>query len=170
MANYIDFEEQAKKIKLIALDLDGVVNEGLTGYGEMGIVLFKQYNQKDFEAINELRKTFIVVVVSTDSSINYSVCKSKNIPFFVSPKSKKDALSRAMVKYGATPDEVVYVGNSFSDTENCRMIPFSLCPSDAVGEVKSCCHMLESFAGYGVMAEVYDFLKSEIISRKKLDK
>ena len=170
MANYIDFEEQTKKIKLIAFDLDGIVNEGLIGYGEMGVILFKQYNMKDFEAINELKKIFIVVVVSTDSSINYSVCKTRSIPFFVNPKNKKDALAKAMVKYGVTPDEVVYVGNSFSDVDNCRMIPFSLCPSDAIGEVKSCCHTLESFAGYGVLAEVYDLLKSEIIQRKKLDK
>lgn len=170
MANYIDFDEQTKKIKLIAFDLDGIVNEGLIGYGEMGTILFKQYNMKDFEAINELKKAFIVVVVSVDSSINYSVCKTRNIPFFVNPKSKKGALTKATIKYGVTPDEVVYVGNSFSDIESCRMIPFSLCPSDAIAEVKSCCHTLESFAGYGVLAEVYELLKPEIISRKKLDK
>ena len=170
MANYIDFDEQTKKIKLVAFDLDGVVNEGITGFGEMGIVLFKQYNMKDFEAINELKKTFQVAVVSTDSSINYSVCKTKKISFFVNSKSKKDALSKAMVRYGATPDEVVYIGNSFSDLESCKMIPFSLCPSDAVGEVRNCCHTLESFAGYGVVAEVYDLLKSEIIRRRTLDK
>ncbi len=165
--NYIDFEEQTKKIKLIAFDLDGVVNEGLTGYGEMGTVLFKQYNTKDFEAINELRKTFVVISVSTDSAINYGVCKAKHIPFFVD-KNKNNALSRAMVRYGVRPEEVVYIGSSFSDVGNCKMIPFSLCPSDSVTDVKACCHPLETFAGYGVLAEVYNLLKPEILRRQSL--
>lgn len=169
MGNYIEFEEKAKEIKLIAFDLDGIVNEGLIGYGEMSTVLFKQYNIKDFEAINELRKTFQVVVVSTDSAINYSVCKTRRIPFFVD-QNKRNALSKAMVKYNVRPDNVVYIGHSFSDIKNCKAIPFSLCPSDAINEIKHRCHVLESFAGYGVIAEVYDLLKTEIIRRKKLDK
>jgi len=169
MLNSINFEECAKKIKFVAFDLDGVVNEGLIGYGEMAIPLMKQYNLKDFEAINELKKTFIVVVVSEDSSINYHLCRSKKIPFFCT-KNKNDALKKAMLKYNVTPEEVVYIGNSFSDVENCKMIPFSLCPSDAVNEVLSVCKPVESFAGYGVVAEVYGFLKPEIKRRMGIDK
>lgn len=169
MSNIVNFEENTKKIKLVAFDLDGVVNEGLVGYGEMAIPLMKQYNLKDFEAINELKKTFVVVVVSEDSNINYHLCRTKRIPFFCT-KNKNDALKKAMLKYNVTPEEVVYVGNSFSDVENCKMIPFSLCPSDAIRSVLSVCHSVESFAGYGVIAEVYDLLKPEIKRRKALDK
>lgn len=169
MANYIDFEEQSKKIKMIALEIDGVITEGLVCITDMPSVAFKQYNLKDFEAIDELKNTFKVVVVSSDWAVNKNLCASRHIPFFCM-KTKKEALSKAMIKYGVTPEEVVYVGHSFSDIDNCRMIPFSLCPSDAVSDIKNCCHVLESFAGYGVMAEIYDLLKNEIIRRKKLDK
>jgi len=169
MSNFIDFEEQSKKIKMIAFDLDGVVTEGLVGYGEMGIPLFKQYNVKDLEAVNELKKFFTIVVVSADNSINYHLCRAKNIPFFHNSRSKKEALSKAMMRYGVTPEEVVYIGHSFSDIENCKMIPFSLCPSDAVGELRPFCHVLDCFAGYGAVPEVYELLKSEIIRRQTLD-
>lgn len=168
MPNYIDFEEQAKKIKMIALELDGVVTEGLVCFTDMPAVAFKQYNLKDFEAIDELKKTFKVVVVSSDWSVNKNLCASKHIPFFCA-KTKKEALSKAMIKYSVTPDEVIYIGHSFSDVDNCRMVPFALCPSDAVPELKRFAKPLESFAGYGVVAEVYELLRSEIIRRNTLD-
>lgn len=168
--SHINFEEQVKKIKLIAFDLDGTVTEGLIGYGEMAIPLMKQYNMKDFEAINELKKIFTIVVVTSDNRINYSLCRDKNIPMFYNPKSKQDSLRKAMLRYNVQAEEVIYIGSSFSDVTNCKMIPFSLCPSDAVHEVKRFAEPMESFAGYGVIAELHEVLRHEIIRRETLDK
>jgi len=164
-------EEMLSKVKVIASEIDGILTEDLVHTDELGNVPFKKYCVKDFEAINELKKTFTFVFVASDPRVNFNLCRSKNIPFYFDKKNKNDALRKAMKKYGVGAEEVLYIGRSFSDLENIRMIPFSLCPDDAIDEVKAvACHSLGSFGGYGVLCEVYDILKPEISRRKTLTK
>ena len=42
-------------IKVIVSEIDGIVTEHLSGIGEMGITMFKQYYIKDFDAINQIK-------------------------------------------------------------------------------------------------------------------
>lgn len=163
------FEEWCSKIKLIVSEIDGIVTEDLLYIDELGNVPFKGFYRKDFEAINELRKTFTFAFLSSDNSISYHLCRRKNIPFYHAQKDKKEGLIRIMRKYGVTPEEIVYIGSSFSDVGCIQMVPFSMCPVDAVSDVKTTCyHVLDSFSGTGVLCEVYDFLKFEILRRKNL--
>jgi 3-deoxy-D-manno-octulosonate 8-phosphate phosphatase KdsC-like HAD superfamily phosphatase len=48
-----------------------------------------------------------------------------------------------------------------------RMVPFSICPSDAVTDVKEIAHeVLPMLGGEGILCSVYDLLKTEIKFRK----
>ena len=79
------------KIKLIVSELDGVITEGLTAYGEMNVPMFKQFCTKDFEAINLIKKMdYSFVFMSVDAAINMSMCRKRNIAFFQAERSKKD--------------------------------------------------------------------------------
>ena len=83
-------------------------------------------------------------------------------------RSKKDALVRILNRYILSPEEVMYIGSSYSDLECLTMVPFSLCPEDAVSDAKHVArYHLNSISGMGVLTEVYDLLKPEIIRRKK---
>jgi len=165
------FEEWCSKIKVIVSEIDGIITEDLLYIDELGNVPFKGFYRKDFDAINELKKTFTFVFLSSDNAISYNMCRRKNIPFFHAPKNKKNVLIKVMQRYGVSPEEIIYIGNSYSDVKCLRMIPFSLCPSDAVEDVKSICyHKLSSCGGIGVLEEVFNLLKHEIIRRKTLDK
>jgi len=164
-----DIFERCEKIKLIVSEMDGIVNKGLSGIGEMNVTLFKQYCLKDFEAINELKKTFIFAFVTADNSINYYAARARNIPLFYNQKDKKQPLVNLMQKYGVGPEEVLYIGTSFSDLENIKMIPFSMCPADAITDVKLQSYfILDTPAGDGVICEVYALLKPEIVRRQTL--
>ena len=97
------------------------------------------------------------------------MARARNIPLFHNAKDKKQALIALMQKYGVGPEEVLYIGASFSDLENIKMIPFSMCPSDAITDVKFQSYfVLDTFAGYGVLCEVYSLLKAEISRRQVL--
>lgn len=161
------FEEWCSKIKIIVSEIDGIITEDSLYIDELGNIPFKKFHKKDFEAINELKKTFVFVFLSSDNAISYHLCRRKSIPFYHSPKNKKESLVKIMQRYSVTPDEVIYIGNSFSDLKCMQMIPFSLCPIDAVTDVKTICyHVLESYAGEGVLCEVYHLLEHETIKRK----
>jgi 3-deoxy-D-manno-octulosonate 8-phosphate phosphatase (KDO 8-P phosphatase) len=162
----IDF----KRLKLIISEIDGIVTEHLTAFDPMGISIFKQYNLKDFEAVNELKKIFTFVFISSDNSINYKVCRDKNIPFYYAQKSKLSEISNILKRYNVTPDEVLYVGSTYSDLDCINLIPLSACPSDSVAEVRNAALIkLENPSGLGVLCELYSLLRNEINIRKRLD-
>lgn len=160
--------EELKRIKIIVSELDGIVTEHLSAIDPMGFTVFKQYYMKDFEAVNELKKGFTFVFISSDESINYKVCRDRNIPFYYDKRRKKDALIKIMRKYDVSPEDVLYMGSTFSDLENMRMIPCSFCPSDSVTLIKEIAmHVLSNPSGIGVLCELHDVLYSEILRRNR---
>jgi 3-deoxy-D-manno-octulosonate 8-phosphate phosphatase (KDO 8-P phosphatase) len=162
------FQEHCSKLKLIVSEVDGIITEDLTSVSEIGFTVFKSFYRKDFEAINELKKTFTFVFLSSDNHVSYNLCRNKNIPFFWESQDKKRALAKIITKYGVSAEEIMYIGCSFSDLECINFIPFSVCPSDSVNVVlKSASHVLNSFGGGGVLCELYDILKPEILRRNK---
>lgn len=164
----IGLEEELSKLEVIVSEVDGVLTMGDIDVDELGNVPFKKFYVKDFEAINILKKTFKVVFLSADNSISYNFMRKKNIPFYYDPKSKKAKLVEIMKRYGVTPEQIMYIGYNYSDIECMRMIPFSVCPDDAVSDVINISvSTLPVLSGSGVFCAIYDMLKPEIQRRLK---
>lgn len=160
------FEDWCSKIKIIVSEVDGIITDGLLNYDELGNVVIKSYCKKDFEAINELKKTFKFIFLSSSNTISYNLCRRENIPFFYFPKNKKNGLTKIMLKYGVTPEEIIYIGCSLSDVQCMQLIPFSISPEDGIDEVKTIAyHTLKEYGSAGVISEVYTLLKPEINKR-----
>lgn len=161
-----DFTEALQKVQVIIGEVDGVLTTGVFPVDELGNVPFKFFYHKDFEAINLLRKHFKVVFIAADNKVSYNMFRSKQIPFYYEPKNKKQALLQALKRYSLTPDQAIYVGSTYSDIECMRQIPLSICPTDAVPEIKSLAiKIIPIYAGDGIMCELYEFLKPEIKRR-----
>ena len=164
----VGLEDTLPKLKLIVSEVDGVLTTGEIPVDEIGNVLYKEFCIKDFEAINLLKKHFKVAFLSADNRISYNMCRRKNIPFFHDPKDKKAKLAEILKRYGVTPDEIMYIGSTYSDLECMRMVPFSVCPDDAVSDVINVsASTLPMLSGAGVFCALYDFLKPEIQRRLK---
>jgi len=173
------FYEMCSKVKVIVSEVDGVMTEGSSPLDNMNNTLFKTFYMRDFEAINLLKKTFDFVFLSSDNNVSYNIMRSKNIPFFWAKKNKKDVLIEEIFhRYGVGPEEVLYVGCSYSDIECINMIPVSLCPNDAVTSVQRIISardeiygrsgIMNTFGGGGVLCDLYEILLPAI--RKILDK
>jgi 3-deoxy-D-manno-octulosonate 8-phosphate phosphatase (KDO 8-P phosphatase) len=161
-------DEYMSKIKVIVSEVDGVLNDGISAITESGVTLYKFYYQKDFEAINRLKREFKFVFLSTDNYINYNLCNSKNIAFFWAKINKKEQFVEILRKNKVTPENVLYIGSGLSDIECIKMVPFSVCPIDAPNEVKLISYdVLKSQGGFGVFNEIYSMLKPEIDKRKR---
>jgi 3-deoxy-D-manno-octulosonate 8-phosphate phosphatase KdsC-like HAD superfamily phosphatase len=158
--------EGIQKVEIIISEVDGILNTGLHPVDELGNVPFKFFYNKDFEAINQLKKHFKVVFISCDNKINYNLFRSKNIPFYYEPKKKKPALMAALNRYTLSPDQALYLGSTYSDVECMRQIPLSLCTIDSVPDVKEIATMeLPTYGGDGVMCTLYDMLRAEMRRR-----
>lgn len=163
--NYM--ETPLNEIKIIISEVDGVITNGLNPVDELGNIPFKNFCHKDFEAINELKKTFKFVFLSSDNKVSFNFMRNKNIPFYWAQKSKKDIFSEIMYRYGVTPDNILYIGSSISDLYCINLSKISVCPKDAPNIVKNNVDFVfESGGGCGIITDLYELLISEISKRK----
>ena len=155
-------------ISLVISEIDGIVTEHLVALGEMNTVMFKQFYMKDFEAINLIKKDWGFVFLSSDANINLSLCKKRNIPFFFADRNKKEAYNQIMQRYSLTPDNVLYVGSSYSDIECIKMSGISMCPEDAVPQVKALVSdVIPIYSGTGILCYVYELLQDFKLNRDR---
>ena len=146
-----------KNIKLIVSEVDGVLTNGCIFKDEMCNTVFKQYNLKDFEAINEIKKDFNFVFISSDNAINYNLFRKKNIPFFWAQKSKLNVLYNILRKYEFTASELMYVGGLLSDKECMNLSELSVCSHDSPNTIKKVSSIvLNSLSGEGVLLDLYE--------------
>lgn len=155
-------------IKIIISEMDGIVTEHLSGLGEMDAVLFKQFYMKDFEAINLLKSNWKFSFLSSEAPINMSLCRKRNINFFYAERSKKEIYIKLLQRYSMTPDDALYIGSCYSDIECLRLSGFSMCPEDAVPQVKNTVdHVIPAYGGTGVLCYVYELLNSYRLSKNR---
>ena len=154
-------------IKLIVSEIDGVLTSGDRSEDEMGHVIYKTYQSKDFSAINKIKKNFKFVFMSDDNHINYNMCRRKNIAFYwaKNEKEKVDTLGEIMRRYNCGPDEVVYIGAKVNDARCCQIIPNSLCPDDAGKYLKDkCWATFIANGGEGIVVELLYLLENSEIN------
>jgi len=148
-------------IKLIVSEIDGVITDGKCAEDEIGNVLYKVYNTKDFGAMNEIKKNFKFVFLSDDNRVNYNMCRRRNITFYWgrNEKEKYDRLVEILHRYSCTPDQTIYIGAKMSDKRCLRMIPKSLCPDDVGEYLKNICFAnFIKKGGEGILIELNDLL------------
>jgi 3-deoxy-D-manno-octulosonate 8-phosphate phosphatase KdsC-like HAD superfamily phosphatase len=150
-------------IKLVVSEIDGVVTDGSRAEDEMGHVVYKTYQSKDFSAINEIKKNYKFVFLSDDQHINYNMCRRRNIPFFYGKNEheKYDRLVEILRRYQCTPDETVFIASKVSDMKCINLIPKSFCP-DGSGELlkEKCWAEFTTHGGRGVIVECLYLLKN----------
>lgn len=159
--------------KLIVSEIDGVITNGFFTEDEIGNVLYKTYNYKDFDAINHIKSLgFVLVFIADDNRINYNMCKRRNIPFYWARGADKkfEALGEILRRYSATPDQTIYIPSKLSDIRCVQTIPKTICPSDVSGIIKRMCvsEFVKS-GGEGVMVDLLDLLTGNIIIEEILD-
>ena len=158
--------EGLQNIRIIISEVEGILTDSWVPIDELGNTPFKNFNYRDFEAINILKRHFKVVFISADNKVNYNLMRSKQLPFYYDAKNKKAALLSALKRYSLTPDEALYIGSSYTDIPCMRQVPFSVCPEDAVDDIKEISAVvLPVYGGDGVFCKLYDLLKQDIHRR-----
>ena len=147
----------SSSIKLLLIDIDGVMTNGTKSYDINGNYLSKSYNDKDFTAIKLLKISGVkVCFLSGDRKTNESMAKNRHIDFIFSRQKHKD-LKNICNSYSVDIRDVGYVGDDYYDVPTLRMVGHSFCPSDApLGVKKVCNKTLGTKGGSGVIAEIYD--------------
>lgn len=130
-------QEKLAKIRLLALDVDGVLTDGtinISGNGE----IFKGFNAKDGLGISCLQRYGIVVAIITGrkSDIIHRRAEELGIKYLCEGvKDKYSALSQLCAELHLETAEAAYMGDDLNDLPAFKAAGFSFAPADAAIEV-----------------------------------
>jgi 3-deoxy-D-manno-octulosonate 8-phosphate phosphatase (KDO 8-P phosphatase) len=151
----------AGKIKLLILDVDGVLTDGsiiLDGGGNE----LKSYHVRDGHGIRMTIRAGIMVALITgrySKVVKRRACELGIKEVFQRCRDKKAAYSRLAEKYGLADSEIAYVGDDVVDIPVLKTCGFSVAVADADEEVKPFVRMItKRCGGRGAVREACDFI------------
>ena len=107
-------------IKLVILDVDGVMTDGVKYYDREGTVKLKTFCDKDWTAIKRFRAIGVDVVFLTGDPYNVSILENRNLHVIANRGSgfhsdKKNYLDEILEQYNCSVKETAYVGDDLFD-------------------------------------------------------
>ncbi len=154
-------QNQLKQIKLLLLDVDGVMTDGGIIYDANGIET-KRFNVKDGHGIKMLQRYGIEVGIITgrNSIVVNNRAKELGISLVYQGALKKiEAYQEILQITGLSDQQIAYIGDDVIDVPVLRRVGFSAAPVDALPEVKAVVDYVTLLGGgAGAVREVCDHL------------
>ncbi len=163
------FKDKLSKIKLLILDVDGVMTDGGMYVSENGDQM-KRYNTQDGMGIMHLTKSGFQVGIISSGFTNNMVQKRAELlgiqHCYVGRDPKLEILNDWCQKLNFKLDEVAIIGDDINDLEVIKNSGLAVCPANAVNSVKTQCHIvLSKKGGDGCVREFIDnyLLKNPLV-------
>jgi len=155
--------ERLAPIRLLVLDVDGVLTDGTLAYGATGEVV-KQFNVRDGLGLRLLMNAGIEVAVVSGrrSEAVATRCRDLGITdeFIIQGSPDKAAhLDQLRAALDLTDDQVAAMGDDLPDLPILARVGFAACPADAAPEVAVVCHLVcGAPGGRGAVRELAELL------------
>ncbi len=152
------------RIKLLLLDVDGVMTDGRITYDSEGTET-KSFDVKDGHGIKLLQRAGVQVGIITGRQSEIVDRRAKELGIeivYQGAKNKDLPFKEILKKLGLEPEEVAYVGDDIVDLPVMRQVGFAATVADALDDVKPYAHMITTRrGGRGAVREICDFLLKE---------
>ena len=153
--------ERAKKVKLLVLDVDGVLTDGRIIYGNYGDEL-KNFDVNDGLGIFMVRKSGIKCIVVTAKASKVVTKRAKELRIdrvYGNFHYKIKALKKICKKFRVKEEEICFIGDDVIDIPVLKRVWLAVCPPNAMEEVKPFVHLTtEKGGGHGAVREICNFL------------
>lgn len=147
-----------KSIKLLVIDVDGVMTDGKLYYTDQGEA-FKIFDVKDGLGIKIAKKIIsIAIITGNNSPIIQNRASVLGIPhLFLGIEDKASCLLSLINELGVSKEEVAYIGDDLNDLVVSELVGIFACPSDAHQAVLAKSNFtLKSRGGDGAVREFVD--------------
>ena len=149
------------KIKLLLLDVDGVLTDGRIIYDNQGNEL-KAFDVKDGHGLKMLQRAGIAVGIITGRKSQVVVKRAAELGIeilYQGALSKLEPYQEILDQRGLTDEQIAYVGDDIVDLPILRRVGFSAAVADAVPEVLPLVDYVASKpGGRGAVREICDML------------
>jgi 3-deoxy-D-manno-octulosonate 8-phosphate phosphatase (KDO 8-P phosphatase) len=150
-----------KLIKLLAMDVDGVLTDGTITICSDGTE-FKTFNLLDGHGIKMWKRAGLktALISGRESAVTKQRAKEMEIDFVYQPCQKKlDGFEKLLADSKLEPKNIAYIGDDLLDIPLVKRAGFGIAVANAVDELKSCAHYITSRnGGNGAVREVVEYI------------
>lgn len=153
--------EKAKKLKLLILDVDGVLTDGRLFFDTQGNE-YKSFHARDGHGIKLLRQTGVEVAVISGRKSSSVALRMKNLGIehvYQGHENKVAAFNEVIEKVGIRPEQAAHVGDDLLDLPIMIRVGLAIAVNDANFAVKQHADWCTTLpGGQGAVREVCDFI------------
>ncbi len=153
--------EKLADIRLLLLDVDGVMTDGGIVYDGNGLET-KVFNVRDGHGIKMLQRHGIEVGIITGRTSAVVDIRAKELGIglvYQGALKKLDSYLDVKLKTGLDDSQIAYIGDDIIDVPVMRRVIFAAAPADALSDARNAAHYVTSLAGgRGAVREVCDLI------------
>jgi YrbI family 3-deoxy-D-manno-octulosonate 8-phosphate phosphatase len=154
-------KSRLKGIKLLVMDVDGVMTDAGMYYGEGGEEL-KKFNTRDGKGIEIVRNMGIKTAFITSERTLLVERRAKKLKIdllFQGVSDKAEILKKLIKDSNIVPGDVAYIGDDINDMDAMKVAGFLATPADGIRENKVIAtYVCKTKGGQGCVREVCDLL------------
>jgi 3-deoxy-D-manno-octulosonate 8-phosphate phosphatase (KDO 8-P phosphatase) len=156
-----NIKEKLKGIKLLVLDVDGVMTDGRIIMDNEGKEI-KNFNVLDGHGLKILQRHGIKVAILTGRKSKVVEYRAKDLGIndvYQGAFNKKEVFGKILKKHKLSASAVAFMGDDFVDIPVLKRVGFSAAVADAVDVVKkSVDYVTNHKGGYGAVREVCELI------------
>lgn len=150
-----------KQIKLLAMDVDGVLTDGTITVGSDGSE-FKTFSLLDGHGIRMWHRAGLMsaIISARESTVTKQRADELEINFVYQPCQRKlDGFEKLLSDSQLEPKNIAYIGDDVLDIPLVKRAGFGIAVANAVDELKSHAHYVTSRpGGKGAVREVIEYI------------
>jgi 3-deoxy-D-manno-octulosonate 8-phosphate phosphatase (KDO 8-P phosphatase) len=140
---------RARRVRLLVLDVDGVLTDGRMILSERGDEL-KAFHTHDGIGINLARRCDILVALVTGEKSPIAQSRGAKLgleDIVLGARRKGEVLAELMAKHGVSPEQTAFMGDDLLDLPALERVGLAVAPANAVPEVRAIAHVVTRAAG-----------------------
>jgi 3-deoxy-D-manno-octulosonate 8-phosphate phosphatase (KDO 8-P phosphatase) len=153
--------EKAKDIKLVILDVDGVMSDGRIVVDDNGVET-RNFDIKDGMGVVVLMMCGVEVAIITSKksgAVRHRAEELKIKRFHEGIKKKTEPYELMLKEMNITDAQVCYVGDDLVDLSMMKRVGLPIAVNDAVDDVKkAAAYVTKARGGYGAVREVAEMI------------
>ena len=153
--------EKAKNIKLVILDVDGVMTDGRIVIDDNGVES-RNFDIKDGMGVVVMMMSGVEVAIITSKksgAVRHRAEELKIKRFHEGIKKKTEPYEEMLKEMNITDAEVAYVGDDLVDLSMMKRVGLPIAVGDAVQDVKDHAeYVTQARGGYGAVREVAEMI------------
>jgi YrbI family 3-deoxy-D-manno-octulosonate 8-phosphate phosphatase len=138
--NNLHLADQAKKIKLVLTDNDGVLTDTGVFYSDQGEML-KRFSIRDGMGVERLRNLLKVetgiITGELSGSVKKRAEKLQIKELYLGAKNKASLLNEILNKNNLKEENIAYIGDDVNDIELMKLVGLTASPSDGMLDVRN---------------------------------